>query len=76
MAFKREYEEFIVIRINFNTVKRDNEEYLYNEDDLYFEFNNVEYNSIIWINYIYNYYAFYLESKAINNFFLELYSDL
>jgi len=45
--FKEEYKEFIIIRINFNIVKNNNEEYLYNKDNLYFKFNNVRYNDII-----------------------------
>jgi len=47
LAFKREYEEFTVIGVNFNTIKNDDEEYPYNEDDLYFEPNNIGYNSIV-----------------------------
>ncbi len=47
LAFEREYEEFTIIGVNLSTVKKDNEEYLYDEDDLYLEFNNVGYNSII-----------------------------
>ena len=42
-----EYEEFTVIGVNLNTIRNDGEEYLYNEDDLYFESNNVGYNGII-----------------------------
>ncbi len=45
--FKREYKEFTIIKINLNTIRNNNEEYPYNEDDLYFEPNNVEYNNII-----------------------------
>ncbi len=45
--FKEKYKEFIIIKINFNIVKNDNEEYLYDEDDLYFKFNNIGYNNII-----------------------------
>jgi len=47
LASKREYEEFTVIKVNLNIVKNDGEEYLYNKDDLYFEFNNIGYNGII-----------------------------
>ncbi len=47
LAFEKEHKEFIVIKINFNTVKNNDEEYLYNEDNLYFESNNVGYNNII-----------------------------
>ncbi len=71
MIFKRKYKEFIIIRVNLNITRRNDEEYLYNEDNLYLEFNNVGYNSIAWINYIYDYYTLYLRSKAINNFFLK-----
>ncbi len=69
LVFEGKYEEFIVIRVNFSIVKKDDEEYLYNKNDLYFEFNNIGYYSIIQINYIYNYYIFYLGSKTTNNFF-------
>ncbi len=72
LTFKGEYEEFIVIRINFNIIKRDNKEHFYNEDDLYFESNNIGHYSIIQMNYIYNYYIFYLRFKAINNFFFKI----
>ncbi len=72
MAFEGEYKEFIVIRINLNIVKNDGEEYFYNENDFYLEFNNVGYNNIIWMNYIYNYYIFYLGFKVINNFFFKV----
>ena len=41
LVFEEEHEEFIVIRVNLNTVKRDNEEHFYNKDNLYFESNNV-----------------------------------
>ncbi len=47
LAFERKHEEFTVIRINFNIVKRDDKEYPYNEDNLYFEFNNAGYHNII-----------------------------
>ena len=71
LVFKKEYEEFTVIRVNFNIVKRNDEKHPYNENDLYLESNNTGYNNIIQMNYIYNYYIFYLESKAINNFFFK-----
>ena len=71
MAFKREYKEFIIIKVNFNIIREDDEEYLYKEDDFYFELNNAGYNDIIWINYIYDYYIFYLGSKTIYNFFFK-----
>ncbi len=71
LTFEREYKEFIVIGVNLNTVKKDSEEYLYKEDDLYLEFNNIGYNGIIWINCIYDCYGFYLRFKAINNFFFK-----
>ncbi len=45
--FEREHKEFTVIRINLNIARRDNEEYLYEEDDPYLELNNVGYNGII-----------------------------
>ena len=45
--FEEEYEEFTVIKINLNTVKNNGEEYLYDEDDLYLEFNNAGYNNIV-----------------------------
>ncbi len=47
LVFEEEYEEFTVIRVNFNIVKNDSEEYLYDENNLYFESNNVGYNDII-----------------------------
>jgi len=47
LVSKGEYKEFIVIGVNLNTVRNDGEEYLYDEDDLYLEFNNIGYNSII-----------------------------
>ena len=58
--------------INLNTAKNDNKKYLYKKDDLYFEFNNVEHYNIVWINCIYNYYAFYLKFKITNNFFFRI----
>ncbi len=70
--FKREHEEFIMIDVNFNIVKNDDKEYLYKEDDLYLEPNNVGYYSIIWMNYIYNYCVFHLRFKATNNFFFKV----
>ncbi len=69
--FKREHEEFTVIEVNLNIVKKDGEEHLYDEDDLYLKSNNAGYHSIIWINCIYNYCRFYLEFKTINNFFFK-----
>ncbi len=69
LVFEGKYEKFIIIEVNFNITKNDDEKYLYNEDDLYFESNNIGYNDIIQMNYIYNYYIFYLRSKVINNFF-------
>ncbi len=72
LVFKEKHEEFTVIRINFSIIKRDKEEHLYNEDDLYLESNNVRYNSIIQMNYIYNYYVFYLKFKTTNNFFFRI----
>ncbi len=47
LAFEKEYEEFTVIKVNFNTVKNDSEKHLYNKDDLYLEPNNAGYNNII-----------------------------
>ncbi len=47
LTFKREYKEFIIIRINFNIVKKDDKEHLYKKNDLYFESNNIGYNNII-----------------------------
>ncbi len=72
LTFEKEYEEFIIIRINFNIVKNNGEKYLYNKDDLYLKSNNVGYNDIIQMNYIYNYYVLYLRSKAIYNFFFKV----
>ncbi len=60
-----------MIDINLNIIKKDNEEYLYKEDDLYLEFNNAGHHSITQINCIYNYYILYLKLKAINNFFFK-----
>jgi len=42
-----EYEEFTVIDVNLNIIKNDGEEYLYEEDDLYLEPNNVRHYNII-----------------------------
>ena len=72
LALEREYKEFIVIKINFNIVRRDNEEYLYEEDDLYLEPNNAGYDGIIQMNCIYDCCGFYLEFKTINNFFFKI----
>ncbi len=72
MAFEKKYKEFTVIGVNFNIIKNDGEEHLYDKDDLYLEFNNVGYNNIIWINCIYNYCIFYLEFKKIYNFFFKV----
>ncbi len=47
LAFKEEYEEFTIIRVNFNIIKNNGEKYLYNKNDLYLESNNVGYNNII-----------------------------
>jgi len=47
LEFERKYEEFIVIEVNLNIIKNDGEKHLYNKNDLYFKFNNVEYNNII-----------------------------
>ncbi len=72
LVFEKKHKEFTIIRVNLNIIKNNGEEYPYNEDNLYLEFNNVEYNDIIQINCIYDYYIFYLESKAINNFFFKV----
>ena len=69
LASAGEYKEFIVMDINLSTIRNDGEEHPYKEDDLYLELNNVGYYSIIQINCIYNYYAFYLGFKTTNNFF-------
>ncbi len=47
LVSEREYKEFTVIRVNFNIVKGDNEEHLYNENDFYLEFNNTGHYNII-----------------------------
>ena len=67
---EKEHKEFTVIDVNLNTAKNDDEEYLYEEDDPYFEPNNAGYHDIIQISCIYDYCIFHLGSKAINNFFL------
>ncbi len=72
LVFKREYKEFIIIEINFNIIRKDNKKHFYNKDNLYFKFNNIRYNNIIQINYIYNYYIFYLGFKAIDNIFFRI----
>ncbi len=46
LIFKKEYKEFIIIGINLNTARKDDEKHLYNKDDLYFELNNAGYNNI------------------------------
>jgi len=71
LTFERKHKEFTVIKVNLNIARNDSKEYLYDEDDLYLEFNNVGYNSIIWINCIYDYYIFYLGFKATYNFFFK-----
>ncbi len=47
LTFKREYKEFTIIKVNFNVIGKNGEKRLYNEDDFYFEPNNVEYNNIM-----------------------------
>ena len=44
---EKEHKEFTVIKINFSIVKRDDEEYSYNKNDLYLKLNNAKYNDII-----------------------------
>ncbi len=44
---EREYKEFIMINVNLNTMKNNGEEYPYDENNLYFESNNVGYHNII-----------------------------
>src|SRR6266699_787804 len=34
LAFEKEYKEFIVIKINFNTIKNNGEKHFYNKDNL------------------------------------------
>jgi len=46
-VFEKKHKEFTIIRVNLNIIKNNGEEYPYNEDNLYLEFNNVEYNDII-----------------------------
>ncbi len=69
LIFKREYEEFTVMGVNLSTAKNNDEEYLHDEDDPYLEPNNIRHYDIVQINCIYDYCVFYLEFKAINNFF-------
>ena len=71
LASKEEYEEFTIIRINFNIIRENDKEYPCNEDDFYFEFNNIGYNRIIQMNCIYNYYILHLRFKVTNNFFFK-----
>ncbi len=71
LTSKGKYEEFTVIKINFNIVKKDDEEYPNNEDDFYVKPNNIKYYNIIQMNYIYNYCALHLRFKTINNFFFK-----
>ena len=47
LAFERKYKEFIIIRVNLNITKNNDEKHLYNKDDFYLEFNNAGYNNII-----------------------------
>jgi len=47
LTLEKEHEEFTVIKVNFNIVKNDDEEYPYNEDDPYLKLNNTGYNDII-----------------------------
>ncbi len=47
LAFEREYKEFIVIRVNFNIIKKNDEKYPYDKDDLYLKPNNIGYYNII-----------------------------
>ncbi len=42
-----EYKEFIIIRINFKIVKKNDEEYPYNKDNFYFKPNNIGYYNIV-----------------------------
>ncbi len=71
LTLKGEHKEFTVIKINLNITKKNDEKHLYNENNLYFEFNNTGHYNIIQINYIYNYCTLHLKLKAINNFFLK-----
>jgi len=47
LVFEGEYKEFMVIDVNLSIIRNDDEEYLYEKDDPYFESNNVEHYSII-----------------------------
>ncbi len=47
LTSEREYKEFTVIGVNLNIIRNDNEEYPYNEDNLYLESNNIGYDDII-----------------------------
>ncbi len=47
LTFKKKHKEFIIIKVNLNIVKNNNEKHLYNKDDFYFESKNVRYNNII-----------------------------
>ncbi len=67
LILERKHKEFIIIEINLNTTKKNDEKHPYNKDHPYLEPNNVKHYRI---NYIYNYYALYLRLKTTNNFFL------
>ncbi len=69
LAFKRKHKEFTIIKVNFNIIKKDNEEHPYEENDPYLKPNNTRHYNITQMNYIYNYYIFHLKPKATNNFF-------
>ncbi len=47
LAFKEEHEEFIVIRVNLDIIKKNDEKHAYNEDNLYLEPNNIKHYNII-----------------------------
>ncbi len=47
LMFKRKHKEFTVIRVNLSIIRNNGEKYLYNEDNLYLEFNNIGYNNIV-----------------------------
>ncbi len=47
LAPEGKYKEFTVIRVYFNIIRNNGKKYLYNEDNLYFKSNNIEYNNII-----------------------------
>ena len=47
LTFEKKHEEFTVIKVNLNIIRKDDEEYLYNEDDPYSEPNNARYHNII-----------------------------